>query len=274
MLEAYYGVLTSMDYATDGGASQLAICVRALEVFPLDAQLLCAMGGYLHRLGRAELSLQSYRTAYRFGQVQPLVWHIAEIRDVAAICCSVAMQLQQQNDEAVQFLEAALREREDSLRMRRRLVEMYVARGDRESALSHVGKWTQQLPRQEALRSAVRGACYAAQQNWIAARAYLNAAYGHGCRDPLCFKWLAATLIACGDRQGARPILEQWSAAEPRNSEPRKMLASLAPAAIAAAASDNRTIRVDSPVAANPLATHPFHANPIPGLFPGADASR
>src|SRR5262249_45264161 len=45
-LEAYYGLLTTFDGQPEARDEQIAACVKALEVFPLDVQLLCAMGSY------------------------------------------------------------------------------------------------------------------------------------------------------------------------------------------------------------------------------------
>jgi tetratricopeptide (TPR) repeat protein len=251
MLEAYYGLLTKPG-ADVGGIPSLRQCVEALEVFPLDAQLLCALGGYLHARGQAQLALQAYSTAYRFGQVEPTVWHVADIRDVAAVCYSVALQLADRKAESSEFLEEAVRERPESARIRRRLIEIYIEQGDREAAVTHVGLLAKGSPHVESLRSAVRGACYAAQRNWIAAKAYLNAAYGHGCRDVLLLKWLAITLTACGESVAARPILEQWSAADPRNPDPARLLAGPLIPPTSPTPADPRTVRVD-PAASRPV---------------------
>ncbi|MGE0757779.1 MAG: glycosyltransferase [Pirellulaceae bacterium] len=242
MLEAYYGLLTALDADRDRDRI-LRLCMEALEVFPLDAQLLCALGGHLYTRGQAQLAQQAYLTAYRYGHVQPQVWHIVDIRDVSAVCYSVSLQLLRQQREAAQFLEEALRDHPQSVRMRRRLVETYIDAGEREAALTHVGQLPGDTPHLEALRSAVRGACYASQRNWIAAKAYLNAAYGHGCRDVICLKWLATTLLACGDSVAAKPVLEAWGRQDPRNPEPAKWLADPT-----AAASDPRMIRRDGPL--------------------------
>jgi tetratricopeptide (TPR) repeat protein len=260
MLEATYGLLTSLD-PEQCKDEQLRLCVEALEVFPLDAQLLCALAAYLHARGQRELARDSYTTAYRFGQIQPEVWHLRDIRDIAAVCASASLQLEQRSAEATQFLEEAVRDC-DSARLRRRLIDLYVDAGDRESALAQVAGLPKDTPHLEALRSAVRGACYAAQQNWIAAKAYLNAAYGHGCRDAFCHKWLATTLLACGEAEAARPILERWASLDPRNPEPAKLLAMPAPSAESPGSADSRRIRIDAGLPQGPL-TMPANAPSI-----------
>ena len=274
-LEAYYGLLTSSappagvpvltDARIDPNPSdrtvnvadsipatekyrdtQLTLCTQALEAFPLDAQLLCALAGYLHTRGHSQLAMQAYRMAYQFGQVEPTVWHIAEIRDVAAICYCVSLQLQNRGDDAIRFLEESLAENGESIKQRRHLIEAYVNGGQRDAALAHVSALPKRFPHAEAFRSAVRGACYAVQKNWLAAKAYLQTAYGHGCRDPLCFKWLATCLLASGEAEAARAIVEQWLSVEPRNPEPAQVLKNLT---VKDPAPADRQIRVDRPAA-------------------------
>ena len=68
----------------------------------------------------------------------------------------------------------------------------------------------------------------ASQKNWQAARPYLQTAYDAGCRDVLCLRWLAITQFACGDFGAAEPVLRQWLAVSPGNSEASKYLHSIA----------------------------------------------
>jgi len=54
-LEGYYGLLTVVDGAQDGSKpAALRTCLEALEIFPLDTQLLCALGSYLQAEGRVD----------------------------------------------------------------------------------------------------------------------------------------------------------------------------------------------------------------------------
>ena len=72
LLEACYGLLSSLDHAEgDFRTQQLNICLEALAAFPVDAQLLCAMGGYLQAQGRPDLACRSYETAFRYGHGEP-----------------------------------------------------------------------------------------------------------------------------------------------------------------------------------------------------------
>ena len=52
-------------------------------------------------------------------------------------------------------------------------------------------------------------ALFAVQQNLIAAKAYLNAGYSHGCRDPICLKWLSLCLLSAGETHLAR--VRSWT---------------------------------------------------------------
>jgi len=227
MLEAYYGLLTSLDSDEKNREEQLQLAVQASEVFPLDAQLLCAMGGYLQALGCTDLAEKSYHTAFHYGQINAEVWHVAEVRDIAVICLSITLQLQSKLDLARQALEAAVAENEGSVRLRRHLIEVYIKCGLRDEALEQVSALPRDTPRREALRSAVRGACLGVQQNWIAARAYLKTAFTAGCQETFCLRWFVISLLSCGEVDEARAVLLQWRTLEPQSDEVAKYLASL-----------------------------------------------
>lgn len=261
MLEAYYGCLTSLGATDQEREAQLAMCVQALEIFPVDAQLLCALGGYLQGRGKLDLAGQAYLTAFQFGQVNPMVWHVAEIRDIAAVCHSLVLQPW---EEGVRFLEEALVHHPESTRIRRRLIDNFIQQGARDSALAHVGALPS-MPHLEAFRSAVRGACFAVQRNLIAAKAYLNASYTHGCRDPLCLKWLAVCLLATGDAATARRILDEWQRLEPRNQEIDKLRNALKPQQKATTS----TLRVDTPSTVAGKSNAPIMLN-LPNWSPAA----
>jgi hypothetical protein len=257
-LEALYGLLSIEDGQTDNDA-RMELCLKALEEFPLDMQLLCAMGGYLQAGGRWDLALRSYETAYRFGQIQPEVWHMDQLRAIAAECFALSLQLHGQPDAATQILEQALAGEAGSHRLQRQLLDAYVKQARRDDAWALMDRCWKGRPDLESLRSAVRGACLAAQQNWISARAYLQVAYQAGCRDTLCLRWLSTTLLASGDGQAAHEILTQWAQLEPQNIEPRRILDALqrdTPAEASPSASGPpRQLRVD----AESAESHPGH---------------
>jgi tetratricopeptide (TPR) repeat protein len=226
MLEAWYGLLTTFDAAQSD--QQLSACLQALEIFPFDAQLLCAMGNYLQAKGRTDLACRAYETVVRYGQVNPETWHLAEIGEVAAMCLSTTWQLQNQVDKARAAMQEALARFPNSLRLRRSLIELEVKQGNLLAALGETDKLPASFPHREAFRSAIRGGCQGARGNWIPALAYLETAYTAGCREPLCLRWLALALWVGDRKQEAEPILREWQAVEPQNAEVRRYLEEIA----------------------------------------------
>ena len=251
MLEAYYGMMTSLERQPKGRESQLSVCLEALEVFPLDAQLLCAMGGYLQSQGRLDLATRAYQTAFEHGTVDPCLWHLDRILEISAICYSVALQLGGQGERAQQVLEEAVASTPQAQALQRQLLELYVQHGLREPALKLVASLPAETPHREALRSAIRGACLAQQKNWIAARAYLHAAYEAGCREPLCLRWLLTTLMALQEITAAQVIVDQWKQAIPNSAEAANYASALATSSVAepaaARAELERHLRIDGP---------------------------
>jgi tetratricopeptide (TPR) repeat protein len=167
--------------------------------------------------------MRAYRTTYEHGQINPGVWHVSNIHEIATVCCSLTLQLLGRNEEAVQVLIDAIPIEPNSLRIRRHLLELYIKAGQRELALEQLDQFPRDFPNREALRSAVRGACLAAANNWISAKAYLKTGYNAGSRDPICLRWYAATLIASGEVKEARPIVDQWLEIEPGNTAAHHM---------------------------------------------------
>lgn len=227
MLEAYYGLLTTFDNDPSNRQVQLAVCLQSLEIFPLDAQLLCAMGGYLQSQDRLDLATRAYQTAYQYGQVNPATWHLDEIREIAAACYSLALQLQNQPAAGRQVLEAAVAAHPHSLRLHRHLVDLHVKAGRSTEALTAAKAIPPTMPHVEAYRSAVRGACLAHDQNWLAAKSYLETAFQSGCRETLCLRWLTITLLSLGDVAAVRPIVGEWKHVEPANAEAQSFWSAL-----------------------------------------------
>jgi len=106
-LEAFYGLLSCLEGAAGERSDQLSLCMLAVEHFPLDAQLLVALGGYLQLLDQTPLAIRAFDLAFRHGQVQPQVWHLPDIREIAAACAATAMMAAGQQDAARTLLEAA-----------------------------------------------------------------------------------------------------------------------------------------------------------------------
>jgi tetratricopeptide (TPR) repeat protein len=77
----------------------------------------------------------------------------------------------------------------------------------------------------DLIRLALQGACTAKTGRWDLARIPLEEAHQKGCRDILCLRWYALTLLALQQFQPAIEILEQWLAVQPDNSEAKSYLA-------------------------------------------------
>jgi tetratricopeptide (TPR) repeat protein len=252
-LEAFYGLLTTFDSRPGTADQQVATCVEALDVFPLDAQLLCAMGSYMQNQGRVDLASRCYQTAVEHGQVNLRSWHLASLMDIATICYCLTLELQNRTVEARRVLETGLAARPDSIRLRRQLIDLHIKHNRRQEALGESRQLAADLGvSADPLRTAIRGACLAADQQWTTALAHLRSAHESGCRDPICLRWLASSLIASGDMEAARPILQQWLTAAPESPEPARLLASLAatdpiegPASRMASSSDGSHWRAD-----------------------------
>jgi len=228
MLEAYYGELTTYDGEPDAEQKQIALCVEAVEQYPLDAQLLCAMGSYLQGQGRVDLATRAYETCVQYGQVNPEIWHLADISEVVTICLSFCLQQQQQDDRARELLEDAITRRPEMLKLHRHLIDLHIKHGRRKEALELVNAFPSEACPREAFRSAVRGACLAVEKNWIAAKAYLQTAYHGGCREATCFRWLIVTHLALEDARSAEKTLDAWREWEPNQVEVERFQAAIA----------------------------------------------
>ena len=228
MLESYYGVLTADDGVPSSLPDQVEICLQALDAFPCDAQLLCAMGSYLQLQEQSELAARAYETAYRFGQVRPDAWHMSNVSEVAAVCSALAWQLDGKIDRAQAVLEHAVAANYVSERIRRLLIQIYILRDLRQKALDQVNMLLGDSVDREALRTAVRGACLASRQQWAKSTTYLETAYAAGCRDPICLRWFAISLLSTGNVNRAEPVLYQWLRREPDNAEALAYLQAIA----------------------------------------------
>jgi tetratricopeptide (TPR) repeat protein len=221
MLEAYYGLLTAMDGRPDQANAQIALCVEALEIYPLDAQLLCGMGGYLLRQQRLDLAARSYEMAVVHGRVDPAIWHLADLADVAVGCLSLTHQLMGNSQRAESVLREALAERPDSISLRRALVELYAKSGRKHDALVECSHFPEDFSDREAMRDVVRGAVLVVKKKVAEALPYLTNAYAAGCRDTFCFRWLATAQLAQGNLDAVEALADQWERRQPGNLEIR-----------------------------------------------------
>jgi tetratricopeptide (TPR) repeat protein len=226
-LESYYGLLTCMNGPSADRGVQLQTCMRAVEAFPLDAQLLCALGGYLQAMGHYELAGRAYDVAAGHGQIESEIWHLPDIREIAATCRAIVLQLQGNDIAARASLIEARKSFPQSLRLARQLVELLAKEGNQDEAMAVLDDLPRETPQLDALRSAVRGVCLAVHGKWIAAKAYLDTAYRAGCRERLCLRWMVVSCLALQQRDEAREALAAWELVDPANAEIAQFRAAL-----------------------------------------------
>lgn len=267
MLEAYYGILAALDTQPNSLSSQLAVCLQALEILPLDVQLLSALGGYLQAQGRLDLSSRAYETAHRFGQLNPETWHLVDLAEIAINCHALTLLLQERYPQACEVLEMGLAEHPESARLRRQLMEVHLKLGRRDEALAQIDHLPAAFaPSREALRSVVRGAALVSEGNAEAGLSHLRIGYKSGCRDPICYRWYTLALLATNQRQEALPLLMEWQAIDLVNGEAHRILASLQTEPLDstsdAPSMAQKSVRVDSRPASmeRPLFGAPSHA--------------
>jgi tetratricopeptide (TPR) repeat protein len=217
-LRAYHGLI---GLAEEDPPRQLELCRKASEQFPMDMPILCVMAMALQAVGQEELSLRCYATAFRYGQINPELWHTDHLRDHAARCFALMLRLDQRSGEAMGVLEEAYFEGLQSPSLSRQLLELFVHNGKTENALKLVD--TLDVPTQERvpLNAAIRGASLAAQKNWIPARAQLETAYRAGCHDTICLRGLATCYLALGLNEEAEDLSLHWISLEPESGEAR-----------------------------------------------------
>jgi tetratricopeptide (TPR) repeat protein len=134
-LEAYYGLLTCLNGNGPDRSAQLALCMEALERFPLDAQLLVALGGYLQSLQQPQLAVRAFDVAFRHGQTEPRIWYLPEIREIAASCAATLHVQLGADRDARTLLEAATRTLPGSQRLARQLADLDAKRKPQAQAL-------------------------------------------------------------------------------------------------------------------------------------------
>ncbi|MGD0516646.1 MAG: glycosyltransferase [Thermoguttaceae bacterium] len=227
MLEGYYGLLTGYNYDPDLRDTQMRVCLNALEVFPLDFQLLLAVGSYFQIHNRLDLATRAFETAVKFGQTNSSIWHLCELPEVSASCLSIALQLQGKDEEARRALEEALDRHPQSARLLRLAINSYIKTGNAEQGIEVAQRGGMLSSREDPLILAIRGACKAAKQEWTPALTDLQSAYLMGCRSTLCLRWLAVALLSNGQAGAAKPVLDVWQKLEPANPELQAYIAAV-----------------------------------------------
>ena len=149
MLEAYYGLLTLGEGELSDRDQQIKTCLEALEIFPFDGQLLCAMGGYLQSSGRLDLACRAYRAAVRHGQINLETWHVSAIGEVAITCLTLTLELLGEDAEAQTLLNEALAADGSSIRLRRRLMDLHIKHDRRQEALQQASLLPSNTPHRD-----------------------------------------------------------------------------------------------------------------------------
>jgi tetratricopeptide (TPR) repeat protein len=217
-LEAFYGLLTCLDGVAADGSDQLSLAILALEHFPLDAQLLVALGGYLQNLGQSQFAVRSFDLAFRHGLIESQVWHLPDIRQIAASSAATVLVQSREDDQARTLLEAAVTIYPQSHKLALQLIDLHVRNLRRNEALAVIAGFASAADR-ERLATAVRGAYLARQGDWSAAADLLQAAVLDGCRERFCLRWLVVSWLALERPLDAQSALRIWQAADPQNDE-------------------------------------------------------
>lgn len=250
MLEAYYGLLTILDGQRDDRDTLMEFCLQALEVYPLDAQLLCAMGCYLLQQGRLDLAVRSYELAATHGQVDPGTWHLTDLADVAVACQSRTLQLLGEGQKSLAVLKSALTERPESVAVRRQLIDAYIKAGKGDEAIGQLDHLPDETTDRHLLREVVSGAVLVATGHPQEGLPRLRKTHEAGCHDPLCFRWLATAFLQLGKYDQAESVLDGWETCDPTSPEIsscRLALLGLRAGALAAATGGNSTAPAANP---------------------------
>jgi len=226
-LSAYYGLLPTYDGQPDLADEQLKACMQAVEAYPVDAQLLLALGNYLQQRKQMDLARRAFEAAVGHGQVDLETWHLRELSEVASICLALVLQLQGNDEGARRHLSEAFTRQPRSLRIRRHLLDAHIKAGNTTEALELVQVAGQSNEQSALLEQVVRGACHASRGQWTEALGLLQSAYVSGCRANLCLRWLAFTLLRQGQVESVRPVLAEWLTADPTNVEAQSYKAAL-----------------------------------------------
>ncbi|MDR2172312.1 MAG: hypothetical protein LBP59_19380 [Planctomycetaceae bacterium] len=222
-LEAYYLFWETALFSPIADNPMTRMLVNALDLFPVDMQLLLFMGQHLQKQKRFDLALRTYDTAINHGRISLDVWHRLRVIEILVVCMAFVKHLRGENDEAIAILEANLGNVIDVAEYVRHLLNLYVAElketKARELAATLFGG--EQL---DLIRDAITGACHGSAGRWDEALFTLERAYVGGCRDQICLRWFSLVLVAAGRHIDAVSVIEEWTRITPENNEARLFL--------------------------------------------------
>ena len=223
-LSAYYGLWETFAAAPIPDVEITKLMVEALDHFPVDTQLLTFLGSHLQRTGQLDLAVRTFETAVEHGRVSLDVWHRLRIREIAVTSLALCHRLQNKNNAAIRVLEKNAELVEDRSEYNRHLLDLYIAENQEEKASELAAEIWGDVEL-DLLRLAIKGACTAKSGRWEHALSPLKESYESGCRDVLCLRWYALTLLALQQFVPAVSILEEWLAVQPDNSEAKSYYA-------------------------------------------------
>ncbi|MDR1486120.1 MAG: hypothetical protein LBT09_15040 [Planctomycetaceae bacterium] len=219
-LEAYYLFWETTLFSPIATDPLTRMLINALDLFPVDMQLLLFMGQHLQKQKRFDLALRTYDTAISHGRISLDVWHRLRIIEIVVVCTAFVKHLRGENDAAIAILEANLDNVIDVGEYTRHLLNLYIAElhETKGRELAGILFGGEQL---DLLRDAITGACHGSAGRWNEALFTLENAYQNGCRDQLCLRWYSLALIAAGRNDDAVRVIEGWIQLTPENNEAR-----------------------------------------------------
>ena len=223
-LSAYYSLWETFAAAPIPDAEITKLMIEALDHAPVDMQLLTFLGSHLQRTGQLELAVRTFETAVQHGKVSLDVWHRLRIREIAITSLALCLRLQDRNNEAIRVMETNTELVEDRSEYNRHLLDLYITENLEEKASELAAEIWGDVDL-DLIRLVLKGACTAKKGRWDSALAPLEEAYQAGCRDILCLRWYALTLLATQQFVPAVEILERWLAVQPGNSEAKSYYA-------------------------------------------------
>lgn len=217
-LESSYRLDDIFSLRPDLCDDRTAFLLSVIEKFPLDFQLLTLLGLQLQRMQRHDMAVRTFETAVNYGQMSFDVRHRRHIRDMALIALSNSYRLLGSSRLAMDVLEKHLDSLEEPETVAAQLLDMSISSRQEIKAQQYAALLWNGRDLAE-MRGVVLGAVRAASGAWEAAALPLESAYVAGCRNILCLRWYALTLLALSRFEDALPVLEDWNRADPAGIE-------------------------------------------------------
>ena|GEM_PF-1749589 len=222
-LTAYYLLWEAMRGDNARPDEITKVLLDALDTFPVNMQLLVLMGKHMQSTGRQDFARRTFETALQYGQISLDVWYLLNIREIAIVSLALIERLEGNNAAAIQLLEDNLDTIEFSSDYVRYLFDLYISETD-EFKAHRVAERVWDGEELDLMQDVLTGACRAAAGSPESAILPLEDTYENGCRDILCLRWYAMTLLSMNRFADAVPVLEEWCAAAPNNAEAKTYL--------------------------------------------------